>query len=119
MSLIILLSVGFSVSHAIVYLHVFHWLRRLVSGVDDKSFHNRLSLNGVGIRIGFFGRLFRCHACMGFWVGVFLYSFNGNPIVEEMILHGPIFESVSFGFLQLGFNSFVWLILRRLGAEEL
>ena len=24
-----------------------------------------------------FGRLFHCHLCMGFWVGVFLFSING------------------------------------------
>ena len=119
MSLFLLLFIGFSVTNAVAYLHVFHWLRRLVSGVSDKEFYSVISSGEVNFRVSFLGRLLRCHACFGFWVGVFLYSFNGNPIVEEMIVCGPVVEVIGFGFLQLGFNSFAWLILRRLGAEEL
>jgi hypothetical protein len=118
-SLIFILFIGFSVTHAVAYLHVFHWLRKLISGVSDKEFYMVITSGEVNFRASFFGRLLRCHACLGFWVGVFLYSFNGNPIVEEMVVHGPIVEAVCSGFLQLGFNSFAWLILMRLGAEEL
>jgi len=119
MSIFFILCVGFSISHSIAYLHIFHWFRKFISGVDDKTFYRIIICKEVKFRVGFFGRLVRCHACLGFWVGVFLYCFNGNPIVKEMITFGQIAETVGFAFLQLGFNSLVWLILRRLGAEEL
>jgi len=114
--------VGFSITNAIVFLHVFEWLRELACGVDDFNFRKamiRRQMIPCGFRVAFVGRLFHCHACMGFWVGVLLSFAHGSFILDHV---GSIsfYESVVLdGFLLSGTNFIAWVILRKLGAEEL
>lgn len=119
MRLTLLLAIGFSVTNTLAYLHVFHWLRSLVSGLTDREFNARVLRRGLqGFRQEYLGRLVRCHACLGFWVGVSLSLIGLGSISEYVDLSFPL-DVVGDGFLVSGTNFFVWLVLRRLGAEEL
>jgi hypothetical protein len=112
------LLVGFGITNSIVFLHIGHWLRRLVSGVSDTEFYSSISNRKALLdfptlkrfRIQFFGRMFRCHACMGFWVGsIFALSYY----------HSPLIESVLHGFALSAANFILWVILVKLGAKTL
>jgi hypothetical protein len=119
MSLFIFLIVGFSITNALVFLHVFHWFRTLVSGVTDKRFERAVSNEKLkGFRNGFLGRLIRCHACMGFWVGVSLSLGYGGFISKYMDL-SSLTDVIGDGLLLSGSNFVAWVVLRKLGAEEL
>jgi len=119
MRLALFLLVGFSVTHTLVFLHVFHGFRSLVSGLTDREFDNRAIRRGLmGFRQEYLGRLVRCHACMGFWIGVSLSAGYGGFISGYMdlpFLHDVVWD----GFLLSLSNFILWLVLRRLGAEEL
>ena len=106
------LTVGFAITNALVYLHLFHWLRKLVSGVSDNKFCD-LSLSGnlYGIRQTVLGRLFRCHTCIGFWVGIVLTWIEFNWSIKVHPIIG--------GFLLSGFNFILWTVLVRLGVHKL
>jgi len=121
MKLFLFLSIGFSITNAVVFLHVFHWLRRAVSGLSDHDFYEMVQKKrgrSVGFRTSYLGRLVRCHACVGFWIGVFLSLISGSFINEYMSLSFPI-DVVADGLLMSGFNFVVWVILKRHGATEL
>lgn len=99
----------------LVFLHIFHWFRKLTSGITDEEFRNKKL---EGFREEFIGRLVRCHTCMGFWVGVFLSLFYES--ISAQYIEFPSLSYVIFdGILLSGNNFFVWLIARKLGAEEL
>ncbi len=114
--LIIVTALGFSITNAIVFLHSFSWLRKIMSGIDDREFHRRANLNELSIRASILGRLFHCHACMGFWVGLATYmvlpiwNFEGNIVYLSPLVNG---------FWVSGWNFIIWVFLRRHGAEEL
>ncbi len=114
------LAVGFSITNAVVFLHVFSWLRKLVCGLSDKEFH-KLAHGGMlsGFRGGFLGRLFHCHACMGFWIGVLLSLRLGGIIVEHVSAISQLEGIVADGFLLSGFNFCLWVVFRKLGVEEM
>jgi len=130
MSLFLFLLIGFSVTNALTFLHVFLWFRTLVSGVSDKKFEHIVSRDNDDtvpysvlkrftlFRYEYLGRLVRCHACMGFWVGVCLSLLQGGFITEYMQCAYDLFFLWD-GFLLSGSNFFIWLIARKLGAEEL
>jgi hypothetical protein len=119
MRLALFLAVGFSITNTLVFLHVFHWLRVLISGLTDREFQNRTMRRGLqGFRQEYLGRLVRCHACAGFWVGVSLSLIGAGSISEYMDLSFPL-DVVGDGFLLSVSNFGFWLVLRRLGAEEL
>lgn len=119
MTLFLFLFVGFSVTNAIVFLHVFAWFRKLVSGVSDAdfrtlAFERRLSLRGATV-----GRLVRCHACTGFWVGGLLSLSHGGFIVDYIEALPGWEGAIADGFLVSGGNFVLWVFLRHLGAEEM
>lgn len=120
MKLFIFLIVGFSITNAIVFLHVFGWLRRLIAGISDAEFNEKAGQGTLkGFRRAFLGRLLHCHACLGFWVGSFLsISFGG--FIQEYVEVGslPIVVLLD-GFLLSGSNFILWVFLWRHGAEEL
>ena len=122
MPTLLFVLVGFSITNAIVFLHMFEWLRQLACGLDDFGFRKAIFRNRVkpcGFRVTFIGRLFHCHACMGFWVGVLLSVAYGGFILDH-IDSISLYESVALdGFLLSGTNFIAWVILRKLGAEEL
>jgi hypothetical protein len=116
------LAVGFSITHTVVFLHIFHWFRILISGMDDYVFNHRI--HGAydhlhGFRQRYLGRLVRCHACMGFWIGVVLSILYGGFITKYMSSGLIWIDVICDGFLLSGFNFFIWLVFRKLGAEEL
>lgn len=122
MPFILFLVVGFGATHALVFLHVFHWLRRLVSGISDREFSRaarwRQGKRLRGFRQEYLGRLVRCHACTGFWVGVSLSLFHGSFISEYMVLPFPA-DVMGDGIVLSCFSFCLWVVLRKLGAEEL
>lgn len=119
LSCAVLLLIGFSITNAVVFLHVGHWFRRLVSGLRDREFRNLIKQGSLsGFRRAVLGRLVRCHACSGFWIGTFLYMVISTPIVESM-MSNIFIGAVMYGMMQSGFNFVLWVILRRLGAEEM
>lgn len=122
MDLIIFLVCVLSISHTIVFLHITHWFRKLVSGVSDGNFILYTMTGAFGksnrFRNAYLGRLVRCHACMGFWIGSFLSLLYGGFIIDYVDV--PIIVGIiGDGFFASIFNFFAWLILRKLGAEEL
>jgi len=120
MALLIFLFVGFSITNAITFLHVSHWFRILVSGFDDDDFREYSKQGKIeGFREEYLGRLVRCHACMGFWVGCFLSWYCGGFIDEYMTIRAIPDAIIADGLMLSFFNFFTWLIFRKLGAEEL
>lgn len=107
-------AIGFSITNSLVYLHVFHWFRKLVSGVTDVQFE---SDKPIGFRQETIGGLVRCHTCMGFWVGILLSWGYGGFINEYMDLMYPV-NILCDGLLLSSNNFFLWLVARKLGAEE-
>lgn len=72
---------AYGVTHIITGTKIFEWLRRIMDSVSPN----------------FFGILFSCPACMGFWVGVILQAIIGNIITLEQnyyvlicLVHGAI-----------------------------
>lgn len=119
MSLLLFLLIGFSITNALVFLHAFHWLRIFISGMTDWVFSLAIKKRMLhGFRNAYLGRFVRCHACMGFWVGVSLSLLAGGFINKYMGL-SFIEVVIGDGFLLSGSNFFIWLVLRKLGAEEL
>lgn len=119
MTLVVFLVVGFAITNTLVFLHVFHWFRVLVSGTTDLQFEviaHRGELSGF--RQKYLGRLIRCHACMGFWLGVSLSLMHGGFINRYMDLFFPA-DVLGDGFMLSGFNFCLWAVLRKLGVEEL
>ena len=120
MRLLLFLLIGFSVTNSIVFLHVFAGLRDVVSGIDDTGFYAE-SRSGllIGFREAFIGRLFRCHACMGFWVGLVMSICFGGFVCRYWLVDNVFILACLDAFLLSGFNFIVWVVLRRLGSEEL
>ena len=123
MNLFLFLFVGFSITNSLVYLHIFHWLRHLISGMSDVVFYR--SVEGKQgrkletFRQRYLGRLVRCHACMGFWVGASLSLVYGSPI---MMIDGQLGKwegVVGDGLLLSGFNFILWVILSKMGAKDI
>lgn len=115
------LFLGFSITNIVVYQHVFSWMREFITGISDKRFFELAvtgDLDRFGFRIRSMGRLVHCHACFGFWCGLSLCLLGGHPIVESMTSCFPV-GCFYAGAIQSGFNLVMWLILRKLGAEEL
>jgi len=120
MTLFIFFVVGFAITNTIVFLHVFSGVRRFFSGVQDYKFHIMARTNTLkGFRLGVLGRFVHCHTCMGAWVGAFLSIVHGGFISEYMCFGVPWVVHIFDGFFLSGANFFAWLILRKLGAEEL
>lgn len=72
-----------------------------------------------GFRLEALGRLLHCHACMGAWVGAFLSIVHGGFINEYMLFSVPWVVHIFDGFFLSGASFFAWVVLRKLGAEEL
>jgi len=119
MNFIFFILIGFAITNAFVFLHVFHWFRELISGLSDFDFYHLAQKEElVGFRHAYLGRLVRCHACFGFWVGAFL-SFFSNGVINKYI-DIPLCLSVIGDGLILSACCFVlWLMLKNLGAEDL
>ena len=124
MPLYLFLTIGFGITNAIVFLHIFGWLRKVLSGVDDGTFQRLAACKRLPHwRARFLGRLVRCHACMGFWIGMFLYVFlylaTGDHMIEIVLTRLCIVNAVLCGFIQSAANFILWVFLRRFGAEEI
>ena len=97
----------FGITNVICYLHVCHWLRKLVSGVSDTEFYNSINNKQVlqrfpvwqQYRIRSAGRLFRCCSCMGFYIGSLLAYFYSYP------------NPLLWGLASSGFNFIVWALI--------
>jgi len=123
MALLFFLLVRFSITNAIVFLHVFHWFRKLVSGLTDRQFYLATAFKQGqrldGFREAYLGRLVRCHACMGFWVGLLLSVLYKGFICRYLDFLSVYDTVIADGFLLSGFNFCVWVVLRKLEAESL
>jgi hypothetical protein len=114
------LLLGFSLTNIIVFLHVFSWFRKLICGISDYVFYYRAQNNKlIGFRKSFLGRMIHCHACTGFWVGCLLSCWMRESILISMKSNSLIELAIVNGILMSGFNFIVWVVLRKLGAEEL
>ena len=123
MDVLFFLLVGFSITNAVVFLHVFHWLRHLASGMTDREFHIAVELKRgqrlEGFRNAYLGRMVRCHACMGFWVGLLLSILYSGFVCRYLDFLSLYDSVIADGFLLSGFNFCVWVMLRKFGAESL
>lgn len=121
MHLLTFTVICFAVSIAVTQLHAFGWLRRLVSGLWDKEWYPFIARDSQRndfdptnhrirkFRVFFLGRLIRCPACIGFWVGLTMsYYFYENLIL-----------AVQEGFWALGINYIAWALLVKIGAKLL
>jgi len=124
-SMVEFIFVGFGITNAIVYLSVSEWLRKIISGISDEEFKSMLLLqrfkrdNTYSFRRRWFGKIVRCHACCGFWVGIFLSYLGYRDIFESVPRWVEIEIDICGGFLLSCSNFLIWLIARKLGAEEL
>lgn len=114
------LLVGFAITNMLVFLHVGHWFRKLVSGLTDTEFFTMMcnpTPRLTTFRHVWLGRLVRCHACMGFWVGLGM-SLVCGPNAYFCVDCGLYYaDAVGDGLLVSGSNFIVWLVCRKLGAE--
>jgi len=119
MMILLYLVTGFAITNAVSFLHIGHGLRKAVCGLPDDDFF-ALAKQGAlrGVRRSFFGRLVHCHACTGFWVGCLLSLEHGGFIVKYMNV-SIAEQTVGDGLLLSGFNFILWVVLVRLGAQEL
>jgi hypothetical protein len=124
MTFVLFLSVGFGITNAFAHLRSFEWFRRVLSDITDEKFYRLSSCNRLtGYRSKFLGGLLRSHASLGVIVGALMYAFlyiiSRDSIIYMRITEYSVLDTILFGFLQSSVNFVVWLILRRLGAEEL
>ena len=113
------LLIGFSMTNAIVFQRVSHWLRTMVTGLDDSTFKMRVQNDCLcGFRQEALGRLFRCHTCMGFWIGIGL-SFVIDYPIDSNFAGIQWLEHIAAGFLQSVFNTILWVILLKVDVEKL
>ena len=111
----------FGLANAIVFLHVGRPVRESITGVTDEEFRRRMGGHGGGLsswRHSVIGRMFRCHACMGFWVGIPLAVLHwGVPpyCPDPALIKISICSSLSAS----AFNFIVWTVLVKLGADKL
>ena len=110
---------SFSITHALVYLHVFSGLRKLIVGMSDDRFTYSLETQTLqGFRQQVLGRWIHCHACMGFWVGCGV-SFLYGSVLSEIL--GPInlwVDTVADGFLASGCSFMIWSVLMRIDSDN-
>ena len=119
MEMLIFLSCGFAITNAVVFLHAFHWWRKLSSGLADSEFEFLAAQGHLrGWRAQYIGRLVRCHACTGFWVGAFLSLICGGFIIDYVDIP-DISGVIGDGLVLSGFNFVLWVVLRKLGVEDL
>lgn len=118
MSALAFAIIGFGITNALAYLSIFSFYRKIASGISDADFE-RKSRDGLlpGFRARWIGGLVRCHACTGFWVGVFLAYVTGADIL--MTCGHMITRCIAGGFFLSCTSFFMWLVARKLGAEEL
>lgn len=120
MAILLYLVMGFALTNAAAFLHIGHRFRKAVSGLSDDQFrvlaHNKLL---DGFRQEMLGRLVRCHACAGFWIGSLLSLLHGGFIVEYMRVNSTVEQVVGDGLLLSGSNFILWVLLRWFKAEEL
>ncbi|MCP4598999.1 MAG: DUF1360 domain-containing protein [Proteobacteria bacterium] len=119
MSLYLFFVAGFAITNAVVFLHIGHCFRRLVSGLSDENFYSKAEASLSGFRQIYLGRLVRCHACFGFWIGVALSVLLGGIAAHQVDLSHWWLGSILDGAMLSGFNFAVWILLKKLGAEEL
>lgn len=101
----------------IVFQYVFSWLRKVVTGMSDEQFYQRIQAGTIsGFRNAFLGRLFRCHTWMGFWVGGELYALGAYGFIGD-ITHHAVLGYILAGLLQSVFNTVAWMALLKLGAQ--
>ena len=71
--------------------------------------------NPVRPKTGKFGELFRCPLCMGFWVGVFLWSIN---LFTELFTYDyNLINALLLGCLSAGTSYFLSTILDDFGLK--
>lgn len=80
--------------------------------------------NPIRPKKGKLGELFKCPLCMGFWVGVFLWSVNCHTELftyDYNILNGLLLGSLSAGtsyFLSMILNDFGLKFRNTMGGDE-
>lgn len=90
-----------------------------MSGISDDAFSQLVSRKELLTwREANLGRLVRCHACSGFWVGMGISLWQCG-FVSEFFIGGMLEIAILDGFLLSGFNFCLWILLKKLGAEEL
>lgn len=123
MHLFLFLAVGFGVSNAIAYLRAFEWLRKVVSGLSDVQFEYSLKDEGetetrISVIRDFFGHGIRCHACIGFWIGMILSMLAGSVSLGGLTDCRAI-AVVADGLLLSASNFVLWTVLSGIGAKDL
>ena len=71
--------------------------------------------NPVRPKKGKLGELFKCPLCMGFWVGVFLWSIN--PFTELFTYDYNLINALLLGSLSAGTSYFLSMILNDFGLK--
>ena len=71
--------------------------------------------NPVRPKKGKLGELFKCPLCMGFWVGVFLWSIN--PFTELFTYDYNLINALLLGSLSAGSSYFLSTILDDFGLK--
>jgi hypothetical protein len=71
--------------------------------------------NPVRPKKGKLGELFKCPLCMGFWVGVFLWSIN--PFTELFTYDYNLINALLLGCLSAGTSYFLSMILNDFGLK--
>ena len=110
----------FGLTNAITFLHIGKPIREFFSGVSDDDFYERARcVSGKGLqtwRHAFIGRLFRCHACMGFWVGIPLALFFQKAdifVIEYDVIASAICASLSASAV----NFIIWALIHRFTGD--
>lgn len=106
----------FGITNVFCFLHVGHWFRFLVGGCWDDDFEYWALNDVLSVRQSVLGRLVRCHACFGFWVGFGLSMGGLGPFWD---VNMETLMAIANGFLASAFNFILWVILKKLGVEEL
>lgn len=114
----------FGLTLVLTKLHVFKWFREGVSGVSDWDFDEMAGTREEDIywefRQSTIGRLLRCPACMGFWVGAAMalpYWFD-LEYIAKLDLWWVCFYCFVSGLSASAFCMAGWLVFKKLGAER-
>ena len=114
----------FGLTLAITKLHVFEHFRGLVSGISDYRFYDEARIPERDFewtwRNAKIGRLVRCPACMGFWVGLLLavpYWVGAGLDFCPWTWWAPVYW-ILMALSASAFCIVAWMILKKLGFGD-
>jgi len=104
--MLIFISGAIGISIAFTKLMIFEVLRGLLSGISDSDFYFSHKKNNHWQ--AYVGKLVRCPACFGFWVGSIGYYFIQKAVVVESLL---------VGFSVCWLALFFWSVMEKMGVK--